>query len=322
MTARAPRISIIIPTYNVEQYLPFCLESVINQTLIDIEIICIDDGSTDRSGQIADQYARIDNRIHVVHQANKGLSGARNTGMMVAKGQWLLFLDSDDMLMPNACERVWMETMEGATDIIIFGTKIVPEYPPAPPWLSWILSVDTKRYNSFSPEILFRNRGSKPFVWRQSYRSAFIKEHELSFDENVKYGEDTIFQFSCFPLARHFSFIGDQLYVYRWFREGSLMAEELKNLDKKTQDHLLISERVAKVWDERGWISHYGVMFLDWLLEFTVHELLMNNSEHNKEYAKRIMNSIKQYGLMEYKYRISFEARHRLRYLNRLLRKR
>ena len=99
-------VSVIIPVYNVQQYLPQCLESVCNQTYSRIEIIVVDDGSKDTSGTIADEYAEKDERITVIHKANGGLSSARNEGIDHAKGEYYLFVDSDDYIDPETVERL------------------------------------------------------------------------------------------------------------------------------------------------------------------------------------------------------------------------
>ena len=97
-------ISVIVPVYNVEEYLPTCIESILNQTYKDLEILLIDDGSTDNSGKICDEYAKQDNRCIVIHQQNKGLSGARNTGLDHATGEYISFIDGDDYIHPQMLE--------------------------------------------------------------------------------------------------------------------------------------------------------------------------------------------------------------------------
>ena len=101
------KISIIIPVYNVEKYLHECLDSIINQTFTDIEIICVDDGSTDKSSEILEEYEQKDKRFTVISQPNKGVSAARNRGMQQAKGKYIMFVDSDDWLAHNACEQAY-----------------------------------------------------------------------------------------------------------------------------------------------------------------------------------------------------------------------
>ena len=114
-------ISIIIPVYNVEKYLPKCIDSVICQTHKHLEIIVIDDGSTDSSGFICDDYALRDNRIIVIHQPNGGLSAARNSGLDIAKGKYVMFVDSDDYVEPTFCEKPLRIAIREQVDIVSFG---------------------------------------------------------------------------------------------------------------------------------------------------------------------------------------------------------
>ncbi len=122
-------ISVIVPIYNVEKYVRKCLDSLVNQTLKQIEIICIDDGSTDRSGTIADEYCNTDAEgngkewpvIRVIHTKNRGLSAARNRGIDEAQAEWLMFVDSDDWVDERFCEIPWKAAIENKADLVIFG---------------------------------------------------------------------------------------------------------------------------------------------------------------------------------------------------------
>ena len=107
-----PKVSIIIPVYNVEPFLARCLDSVVGQTLRGIEIICVDDGSPDRSIDILNRYAAQDDRIRVISQENRGLGGARNRGFDAATGEFILFVDSDDWIDPAYCERLYEAARE------------------------------------------------------------------------------------------------------------------------------------------------------------------------------------------------------------------
>ena len=120
-TAEKPLVSVVIPVYNVRDYLPRCLESVICQTYRNIEIIVIDDGSTDDSGQICDQFARKDSRIRVFHGENHGLSFARNKGITHSKGEYLLFSDSDDWMESNTVETLMNVMLNAREDIVTVG---------------------------------------------------------------------------------------------------------------------------------------------------------------------------------------------------------
>ncbi len=121
-----PKVSIIIPVYNVEKYLTLCLNSVTNQTLTDIEIICVEDGSTDNSKKILAEYEKSDSRIRVIwHSNNMGTGMARKHGVLAAHGQYIMFLDSDDELFPQACEVAYAAIVKNKTDVVQFGVKVV-----------------------------------------------------------------------------------------------------------------------------------------------------------------------------------------------------
>ena len=112
------KISIIIPIYNVEQYLPQCLDSIINQTYKNLEIILINDGSTDNSGKICDNYAKVDNRIHVFHKKNEGVTSARNLGLDKCTGDFIGFVDPDDFIELNMYEILYNEQQRTNADIV------------------------------------------------------------------------------------------------------------------------------------------------------------------------------------------------------------
>lgn len=113
------KFSVVVPCYNVERYLPQCIESLCKQTLADIEIILVDDGSPDNSGKICDEWAERDNRIKVIHKANGGVSAARNDGMTIATGEYIIFCDSDDWLPENAIESLYNEGKRTNADVVI-----------------------------------------------------------------------------------------------------------------------------------------------------------------------------------------------------------
>ena len=117
------KISVVVPIYNVEKYLPECIESVQNQSYMNLEIILVDDGSPDNSGKIADEYAKKDGRIKVIHKKNGGLSDARNAGIEVATGDYIMFLDSDDLLTADAC-KVLEEKIEKENADYVIGNYI------------------------------------------------------------------------------------------------------------------------------------------------------------------------------------------------------
>lgn len=122
-----PKASVIVPVYNVERYLEKCVNSILAQTEPDFELLLIDDGSTDESGKLCDILAQKDSRIRVIHQENQGLGGARNTGIEAAQGEWLLFVDSDDWILPQTLEKTLTAALREGGELVVFGLTNVDE---------------------------------------------------------------------------------------------------------------------------------------------------------------------------------------------------
>jgi glycosyltransferase involved in cell wall biosynthesis len=281
-----PLFSIVVPVYNVERYLEECLDSVLAQTYEEIEIICVNDGSTDNSPDILKKYEAKDPRIVIVNKPNGGLSSARNAGLDIAKGRYVCFLDSDDYFAANACERLYTEVRTHQPDVIIFGAHIFPQEPQPSIWLETVLSPRTVFYDSFTPAVLFYETGCRPFVWRNCYAMSFLNEHGLRFEERIRFGEDQIFQFAAFPRALRFAFIEDKLYHYRWFREGSLMSTFQK--EEKFRQHIRIVRTIYDHWTTTGDIERMPKEFLEWSVEFLAHDFICSRFPDKKEFAQSI----------------------------------
>ncbi|MDD6237531.1 MAG: glycosyltransferase family 2 protein, partial [Clostridiales bacterium] len=119
-----PKISVIMPVYNSEQFLRMAVDSVLNQTFEDFELIMVDDGSKDQSGAICDEYAQKDARVKVIHQENGGICAARNTGMKAAEGEYLAFIDNDDEYLPNLLEENYALAQEYDADVVKYGYRV------------------------------------------------------------------------------------------------------------------------------------------------------------------------------------------------------
>lgn len=300
MTGLPTKVSLIVPVYNVENYLARCLDSCVAQTLWDVEIICVNDGSTDASPDILRQFAVTDPRIQVINQPNAGLAAARNTGLRAAHGNWIMFLDSDDYLAANACERVWLESQHEPTDVVIYGSSIFPEYPQPSNWYRSVLSTSTQRFYQFQPYILFDMPGGKPFVWRQAYASKLLKLLCIEFHEEARFGEDLIFQFEVLPFARNFSVISDRLYNYRWYRENSLMRQAYQDLDYKMSEHVKMVTTITEYWSDKGLLDDYGAEYYSWLLEFMVPSLHQFKLKQRREHARKLRDVIERFELPQY----------------------
>ena len=244
---KGPKISVIVPVYNVSEYISRCIDSIVFQNLFDIEIIFVNDGSKDNSREIIEKYQQNDSRIIILDKENGGLSSARNYGLKYAKGEYILFVDSDDYLELNTCERVYIEHLENNADIIVFGAKVFPEYN-VDEWVRNNLSVRTVYYDTNVQKVLFWEKGAHPYVWRNCYKREFLERLNIFFDEEVKFAEDILFQFQVFPFAKNIAFIEDKLYNYRISRPGSLMSTYNRNEEEKLSYHIIITKKISDYW--------------------------------------------------------------------------
>ncbi len=219
-------ISIIVPVYNVEAYLPRCLESLTGQTCRDLEIICVNDGSTDGSLRILQDAAAKDGRIRVVDQKNQGLSGARNSGLQVARGEWVMFVDSDDWIDCECCASV-LAAVTPETDLCFF--SYVREFPRSSE-PKYIFDTTKRIYRGTDAEQLYvrliaptgKELGtpdkldSLSTAWGKLYKTSIIKEHQIEFVSTKEIGtEDLLFNVYYFTWIKEAVYLPNPFYHYR-----------------------------------------------------------------------------------------------------------
>lgn len=206
-------ISVIIPIYNVEKFLKQGIDSVLKQTYTNLEIILVDDGSKDSSPAICDEYSKLDNRIKVIHKENGGLSTARNSGLDIATGKYIMFLDADDTFEPNSCEVLYKEIEKRDADFVT-GNYIHMTYDGVK-WENPLF--DTNMYDNFKLSI---NDYQKSFfvmnsvVWNKIFKRDFIEKHNLRFIPRAL-AEDAIFSTYCYVHSDNAYYINDVVYNYR-----------------------------------------------------------------------------------------------------------
>ena len=209
------KISIIVPIYNEEKYVKQCLESLINQDFDEYEIICIDDHSTDNSNQIVREFQKISNRIKLIlHSSNQGLSSARNTGLKAAHGEYVLFVDSDDMLLDNALKIIYKNMQENELDILSFDYKQIVEknvYAPHYKKCAVLGEVCSGR-ESFCKHVELND--TRVMVWLRCYKRKFLMDNDIWFCKGI-YFEDNLFYFCTQMSAVRTREIENILYVYR-----------------------------------------------------------------------------------------------------------
>jgi glycosyltransferase involved in cell wall biosynthesis len=201
-------ISIIVPVYNVEKYLSRCIDSILTQTFYDFECILIDDGSTDNCTAICDEYKVKDNRIVVIHKNNGGVSSARNTGLDIAQGEWIVFVDSDDWLEPDALERLYKRQRETKADVVIGSFRQqYKERTRECVFNNYIITNKKKALSDF-----FSKRFK--YIWGKLYKASLFK-HIIQ-PTNLIYGEDAIVntQILCSNDCNVISVTNDIVYNY------------------------------------------------------------------------------------------------------------
>ncbi len=209
--------SVVIPFYNVEEYVDKCVQSVINQTYRNLELIAVDDGSTDSTGRLLDSYAENDNRIRVIHKMNGGLTSARKAGARECKGDYVLIVDGDDWISENCLEK-YNTILEGnPVDVIVNGYNIGDEgkfsvYPP--------FSTDGK-YGYFDEERMEREYLPYLFSIRQYavgkvYKKELYLKYQLQLDDVVTMGEDIAISYPCIANAKSIYTLNEPHYYYRY----------------------------------------------------------------------------------------------------------
>lgn len=192
-------VSVVIPVYNVESFLEECLDSVCSQTYAALDIICVNDGSTDNSRNILNKYEKRDSRIKVLSKDNGGLSSARNMGLQFCKGEYILFVDSDDILVPNAVEIMVSELENTKSDVIVFGAELFPRENIDNSDLVTLLSPKRLTYQGaeITETMIFDVGCCNIFVWNKLFKKSSLCD--IIFDENILLGEDRCFLFDVFP---------------------------------------------------------------------------------------------------------------------------
>lgn len=232
--------SIIIPVYNVENYLERCLESVIGQNYHDFEVILINDGGTDKSAEICDRFAKNDNRIRVIHQENRGVSMARNVGISSAKGDYLMFLDSDDYISSDALESL-SRFADNEVDVII-GDGISERSNHR---LRHDINITVSDGKSFLKKAIAEDV-IPMVVWLHIYRNQFVKDNQLQFMPNVLH-EDEEFVPRAFLCAN--KVVNTHICFYHYVvREGSITTAE--DLRKNVGDLYVVCRRLYGIYEQ------------------------------------------------------------------------
>lgn len=200
-----PKISVIVPVYDAEKYLHRCVDSILAQTFKDFELLLIDDGSKDRSGEICDEYARKDERVRVWHKENGGISATREFGLQQAKGIYIQFVDSDDWIAENMLQIMFEEAERKKYDIVNCSFTEIFQCTNVTHRFSY------RNKNEFLQDVVASNWG---VLWKLLINKKLILGNDIHFPKNINNGEDYYFVVSCLLKAKNVGFIEECLYFY------------------------------------------------------------------------------------------------------------
>ena len=257
----APLVSVIVPVHNGERYLAQCLDSVLAQSLGPIEVIAVDDGSTDASPEILSGYAAGDDRIRIITQPNQGVSAARNAGLTAAAGQFVSFVDADDYLAPSMLEDLHLVSQEFGVDIVACGIEIVdPEGRllgtrdfPLEPRVRYDSAVMREALHSaFATKMLW-------YPFRSLYSRHLLISRGLRFDEGIRKGEDSLFNLQALFFSRGSACVREAFYFYRQHSGSATarpLASESSNIERLGQEVLTFYQ--VHDFDSRAHADFYG----------------------------------------------------------------
>nr|WP_295161678.1 glycosyltransferase [uncultured Methanobrevibacter sp.] len=244
------KVSVVIPVYNVEDFLGECLDSIINQTLTDIEIICVNDGSADKSLDILNEYASRDDRITVIDQENGGHAVATNRGMDIATGKYLFLMDSDDILDLDALKLTYELAEKKEVDFVIF--QAINYYMDKDEYIEEENYSMTKLADHVGDSV-FSYRDVKDYVfdisvtpWSKLYRRDFIEKNNIRFPEGLVF-DDNVFFFDVLFAAERITFLRKHLFKRRWYPTSSTRAG-----DERFLNYIPISNLIWGIFRKYG----------------------------------------------------------------------
>lgn len=278
------KISVIIPVYNIEKYLRECLDSVSNQTLKDIEIICIDDGSTDSSPDILNEYSKKDKRIKIITQENKGQSSARNLGIKESQGEYIAFVDSDDFINPDMLEKLYLKAKDNNLDMVMCKIATYDNQTREIKDNVWYYMLGV--FRDFEKEI-FNHDDTKEFTchiavtpFNKLYKNSLLKDNAILFPEGVIF-EDEKFFYDTYLRAKRISIVDEFLYYYRVNRKGSTVDITKEN---DYTDLVLISKQIRETFKQTNNYEDYKHLLNNRLIHLQLARFTQTSSTYKEKY--------------------------------------
>lgn len=290
------KTSIIIPVYNVEDYLEECLYSAVNQSLREIEIIAVNDGSTDRSLEILKKYEKKYENFIIIDQENKGLSGARNSGLKVAKGKYIYFLDSDDYIELDLVEKCYNYSEDNNLDIVAFDAKVFYTDFNENDIINKfnydrnnIIKSETLKGKTFLKNIISSNQ-YRSSVCLHFYNRSFLIDNKINFYEGILH-EDELFTFKCLLKCNNVRYYPNKFFNRR-VRPNSIMSSS-KSIKNSIGYYIVAEEIYSLIKEDKELIKDkYIIKHLSNIYYLAVNLLINRDNDSEKSFKKKLIKSI------------------------------
>lgn len=282
------KVSIILPIYNVENYLERCVETVLGQTYKNIEVILVDDGATDNSGVICDDLAKRDTRIRVIHKQNGGLSSARNTGYQAATGEYLMYIDSDDAIKEDLVERCVKSIEDTLSDVVIYGYEKVSEAGDVLEICKWGNKTYTRdEMKSYLFQAIIEM--SYGYAWNKLYRKSVLDKSGILADGKVIDREDLVYNMELLSYWNKITYIDYAGYEYLQRGNSLLHNSNLARLEGI--EYFVNRMHDIDVGKQETNSKVFNMNVLHYLADCIIKNVIWNDSLKSKE-KKKIMKEI------------------------------
>lgn len=301
-----PLVSVIVPIYNIAGYISQCLHSLVEQTLQNIEIICVDDESTDDSANIVHIWEKKDRRIVLLQQSHSGVSAARNLGLTKAKGKYILFMDGDDWANEQMLAIMVSRAEETDSDMVVCSANVHlqdPDQAGSRQVASLERSLITEELTwdvQQTGETVWQLASKRcvwPFVWNKLIRADAVSRSRASFSSELTLGEDGAFIMALLHGLRRVVFVSDKLYNYRYLRKQSATIRLCAEGNKRFLQHIEVVRVMARYLTEMGLITEHGVYFYRWMLWFLYSDFLALSGTDRVQMSAQLRDLSDTFGL-------------------------
>ena len=312
----APKVSVIIPIYNVEGYVSKCLESLLSQTFPDFEVLCIDDASADHSVRVIREFQQKDPRIRLLQQEHAGVSAARNLGIANARGEYIAFVDGDDWLAVDALEKMVTAADSKNADVVVSSAEVhfenpQPEDSRRNASLVRALTV-TKGLMEGTPWKALAQPGSWPFLWNKLIRRELIIENAVTFSPTLALGEDGAFLVTLFQYVAKVAFIHDTLYHYRYQRKASATVNLFQSQQTRFSQHVQVARVLLEEFRARKMLDG---SILNWIVQFLYYDFAHLAGPGKMGFSQELQELSRAFELSKFEKSLGLIERRRLKRL-------